>query len=214
MGVNLVPEVRVPGMLIVEREFIEHGTPPQTPIQDALGHVEDGCTTYGLHKILKFAINVTNIGTEDLVIGSPSRDDLFKDSSVHGRIFKYPFFKYSLRDNSGKEYVMLKHPWCLSDDPNRCHDQRIRKNRSDTYRQDHNCQFIEVDGIEDGDYVFEAIINFFSVERKKKGESGVIIEEDEYKDNTIQIPINITGDKIKEITQNPNNRPPNNRLQP
>ena len=52
-----------------------------------------------------------------------------------------------------------------------------------------------IDRIEDGDYIFEVTVNFIFIERKKKREKdGAIIEEDEYGDNTIQIPINITGE--------------------
>jgi hypothetical protein len=70
-----------------------------------------------------------------------------------------------------------------------------------------------IDGIEDGEYLFEATVNFFSIERINKGEKdGVIIEEDDYRDNTIQIQININGDRITKITPDSNNMPKNNRL--
>ena len=70
-----------------------------------------------------------------------------------------------------------------------------------------------IDRIEDGEYLFEATVNFFSIERINKGEKdGVIIEEDDYRDNTIQIPININGDRITKITPDSNNEPKNNRL--
>jgi hypothetical protein len=45
VGVNLVPEVTVDSMLILEREFIEWGASPRSPIQVPDGSVEDGCVT-------------------------------------------------------------------------------------------------------------------------------------------------------------------------
>lgn len=56
----------------------------------------------------------------------------------------------------------------MTDDPSDCENLRIGKNKADTYAKDHQCQFIVIDGIEDGDYIFEATVNFFSIERKKK----------------------------------------------
>jgi hypothetical protein len=180
-------------MLILEREFIKWGSPRQTPNQVNDGSVEDGCATYGLHKILKFDIRVKNVGDEELVIGSRYNNNLFMDSVVHGRIFKFPFFKYRLH-NPQIEFVNLKHPWCLTDNPDDCDFQKIGKNKADMYAKDHQCQFIVIDGISDGGYIFEATVNLFSLELLREDpHNPLIIHETNYDDNTIEIPVNITG---------------------
>lgn len=196
MGVNLIPEVNVDSLIIFDREFIKFGSPPMSSIQVADGSVEDGCVTYGLHKILKFDMYCKNIGDEELVIGDRSNENLFKDSTVHGRIFKYPFFKYALLNTSEKEYVTLKHPFCLTDDRGDCDDQRIGPNRMDAYTRDHQCQFIVIDGIESGDYSLEATVNYFTIKVIRDEQWGFIIKEDNYDDNTIKIPVNINGNLI------------------
>jgi hypothetical protein len=196
MGVNLVPEINLDSMIILEREFIKFGSPPTSPRQVADGSVEDGCISYGLHKILKFDMYCKNIGDEELVIGSRSNDTLFKDSIVHGRIFKYPFFRYALLGESGKQYVTLKHPFCLTDDRGDCDDQRIAPNRMDAYTRDHQCQFVCIDGIGSGNFVLEATLNYFTLKVIKEEQYGFIIKEDNYDDNTTKVSVNINGDTI------------------
>ena len=198
MGINLIPEVYFESLIIVEREFLNFHEPDTEPRQIADGSVEDGCVTPGIHKILKFDTRLKNIGDTDLNLGRRDKSDMFKESKIHSYIFKYPFFKYVLRDDKEERYVTFKHPWCLSDDPNNCDDMIIRKNKADSYQKDHQCQFIVIDGIEDGDYIFEVTVNYFSLELLNKGQIGPIIHEDNYEDNTIQIPINIIGNKITQ----------------
>jgi hypothetical protein len=196
VGVNLIPEVNIDSLIILEREFIKFGTPPSSPKQVPDGSVEDGCTTYGIHKILKFDMYCKNIGNEELIIGDRNNDNLFKNSIVHGRIFKYPFFRYALLNTSGKEYVTLKHPFCLTDDRGDCNDQRIGPNRMDAYTRDHQCQFIVIDGIQSGNYILEATVNYFTLKVINDEQIGFIIKEDKYDDNTTRIPVTINGDLI------------------
>jgi hypothetical protein len=200
MGIDLVPKVNIHDMIIREREFIKFDEPPTRPdIQINDGSVEDGCITYGMHKILKFNVDCRNEGDEDLHIGNPfDRDDIFEDSIVHRRIFKEPFFKYQVK-NERIQYVTYKRPWCLSDSEGNCSDQRIRVGKSDTYKKDHTCQFILIDGIENGGYDFAATVNYSTIQRKLRNNTdGFIIQEDDYNNNTITIPIKVNGNIITQ----------------
>ena len=46
---------------------------------------------------------------------------------------------------------------------------------------------------------FTTTINYFTIERIRNGEKGFIIEEDDYTDNILTIPISITDNKINSV---------------
>lgn len=80
-----------------------------------------------------------------------------------------------------------------------CDHQGVSVGGHDEYHASLPCQFIEIDGISDGEYEFEATANAYSVKAAQKGEGKVLIEEDNYDDNTESIRIKITGHSVEII---------------
>jgi hypothetical protein len=62
------------------------------------------------------------------------------------------------------------------------------------------CQFIIIDDIPDGEYTLEATANAPSVQAAKTGSGKVIIEEDNYDDNTTRVQLRITGDSVTQLS--------------
>lgn len=200
MGVNLIPLVS--GFDIYEQNFHKRNAeaPPGSTLD---GSVEDGCIIEGPHKVLRFTLRCKNIGDQPLVIGNPAlRQDIFERSTVHqsGWIMKDKFNSYVLRNDNGSIKIYgHKRPFCLYGGPGfTCQNQGIAPNTLDIYGSDLACQFIVIDGLCDGEYVFEATTNATSVQAAKNNQP-VLFEEDNYDDNTISVRLHIHDDLVDII---------------
>jgi Lysyl oxidase len=202
MGVNLVPKLG--------NFRITTGNFPADDISTRLR-----CITTGNHRVLRFFIELHNIGNTDLVIGRPEdRTDLFVFSEVfNGLVFREKFYTYRLVDEAGTEKKTgFKVAFCIEDfaPPNKytCGNQGISVGSHDTYgREDRPkpndpadlpCQFIEIDNIPDGKYILEVTANAYSVQQVKSG-SKPLIEEDNYDDNTASVKLQFTGNSVQQI---------------
>lgn len=197
MGVNLVPEVK--DFKLLERDFValEHRTNPN---QVADGSVEDGCISEGHHRVLRFDFYCHNIGDKDLIIGDPAVSPLYK--KVGNRwILKDKFNTFSLTNDAGIKFEGTKVVFCIEDDSGDfdCTYQGIRAGNSDLYEKQLPCNFIVVDGINDGDYKFEATTNFTSVMAARANVKPIPIEEDNYDDNIITLRLRIKGNNVDII---------------
>lgn len=194
MGVNLVPEVR---NFSVSSENFDDGN----------DSVRLGCVPLGQHRILRFDLLCYNKGDQDLVIGRPEdRPDIFVKSDVFGWQFKDKFYTYTLKNDSGVEKLGYKVAFCLLGGTSAdgrsfdCSYQGIAAQSNDTYGAGLPCQFIIIDDIPDGDYSLEATANAPSVQAAKSGKGKIIIEEDNYDDNTVKARLQITGDSVTQPT--------------
>jgi hypothetical protein len=203
MGVNLAPKLG--NFRITANNF---------PADDP--SVGLGCVTVGQHRLLRFFIELHNMGDKDLVIGRPEdRPDLFVHSDVfHGLVFREKFYTYRLIDeNTGTEKKKgFKVAFCIEDFVSpfkfNCGNQGISVGSHDEYGRedppkpdDNNdlpCQFIEIDNIPDGNYVLEVTANAYSVQQVKSGQKP-LIEEDNYDDNTARAKLQINGGNVHEI---------------
>lgn len=160
-----------------------------------------GCISEGNHRVLRFNLQCHNIGDKDLEIGNPAeRPDLFVPSDVFGWQFKEKFYTFRLKNDTGIKKEGHKVAFCLMDQIRfSCDNQGISAGSYDLYSSALPCQFIEVDGIGDGKYMLEATANAYSVQAAKTGKGKVLIEEDNYDDNTTSVQLQITGDKVQKL---------------
>jgi Lysyl oxidase len=195
MGVNLKPELErfkirsnAYFMKVISSDPSPSGTFPMKN-----GSVEEGCVTEGRHRILQFATIANNIGDENLVIGRPEdRMDIYEraEHMPNGWITKEPLYKYTLKDEAGQIIANgSKRAWCILDHSTfSCTNQGISVGDHDEYGTDQNCQFLVIDGLSDGNYSLEVIIN-----------PKQVFKEDNYEDNIVIKNINIEGDFVMEI---------------
>lgn len=190
MGVNLVTRVRNFSISTQTFSSSDHD-------------VQDGCVTPGSHKLLRFDFLSHNVGTADLVIGSPaSRPDLFVWSAGHGHYHLKDFNQFLLFDAAGNlATIGYKQAFCAIDierisstasASGQFHDcnsnQGISAGWADVYSSFLACQFIVLDGVADGDYTLQSTTNT----QHKVG-------EDCYGDNTIWTGLRISANSVQEI---------------
>lgn len=188
MGVNLIPIVR----------RLSIGTDTFGP-NDC--EIVEGCTQPGTRKLLHFDFLCWNAGDADLRMGSPSQNpQWYEFSTCHGHWHLKQFNGYKLYDCNGAERAGVKQAFCLEDSERRsggrvtrqftnCNtNQGISAGWADLYGVGLPCQFIDITGVPDGDYVVEARTN----------RSG-IVQEDWYGDNFTWAGVRIQGNTATEI---------------
>lgn len=168
---------------------------PENPTPGAVrnGSVEEKCVTKGTHKILSFLTEVNNRGDKDLVVGKPEdRTDIFERAAhtKNGWITKENFYGYTLKDQAGNVLAKgSKRAWCIMDHSRyNCNFQGISVGDHDEYGTKEHCQFLVIDGINDGEYSFEAVIN-----------PSKMFEEDSYEDNMVIKKLKIQGPIVDVI---------------
>lgn len=188
MGVNLVP--------IVRRFQIQ----TQTFASDHCAVVE-GCASPGPRKLLRFDFLCWNAGDVDLRMGSPSQNpQWYEFSPCHRHYHLKQFNGYKIYDCRGRERKGNKQAFCLEDSEklsagrrtaqfHNCNsNQGISAGWADLYGRGLDCQWIDITGLADGEYVVEARTN----------RSG-IVKEDWYGDNFTWAGIRIRGSSVTEI---------------
>jgi hypothetical protein len=195
MGIDLVPGADTFAIRTQNFRKIESGGD---------GSIEDGCIDEGTHRVLRFNLSTYNVGDKDLVIGDPkNRPDIFEyHPNVHPQsdwIFREKFYVMTISNNSGIERSGSKRPFCLTDNTrfNRCDDQGISPNgQRDMYDRKTACNFIEIGDFPDGLCTLKVTTNYTSVIAVEKGNGKVLFEEDDYKNNTIVVPLEIIGNRV------------------
>jgi hypothetical protein len=157
---------------------------------------------------MRFDLYCNNRGNEDLVIGNPAdHPEIFERSDVFGWQFKDKFYTYNLKNDSGVVREGYKVAFCLLGGRSRkdgrtfdCDYQGIEAGKRDLYSAGLPCQFIIIDDLANGDYTLETTANAPSVKAVKTGKGNIIIEEDDYDDNTIEIQLRINGDTVRLLS--------------
>lgn len=188
MGANLIPRVR--SFSIDNRTF-------------SASHcaVQEGCTVAGARKLLRFDFLCWNAGNKDVKMGSPAQNpQWYEFSPCHGHYHLRDFNGFKLYDCKGLERTGMKQAFCLIDlekiNPgagsakfNSCNtNQGITAGWADVYGSGLDCQWVDITGVPDGDYVLEARTN----------RNGVV-PEDWYGDNFTWAGVRITGNSVQEI---------------
>jgi hypothetical protein len=180
MGADLVP--------LVENFIIESKT-------FAAGDcaVVEGCAEVGTRKLLRFDFLCWNPGDTAAHLGSPAANpQWFVWSPCHGHWHIKDFNDYRLLDCEGQVRVGRKQAFCLEDFRHiaggpasahfTCGDQGVSPGWADVYEAGLDCQWIDITGLPDGDYVLEAETN----------RSG-IVHEDHYGNNFVWAGVRIAG---------------------
>lgn len=152
--------------------------------------VEEGMTTAGSHRLLRFTTESRNIGGNDIVMPSPIDNPYFEYQACHGHYHFKGFASYRLLDKDGNvAKVGSKVSFCLLDVLrwNRsaaakpkydCDHQGIQAGWSDLYDSGLPGQWVEIDGLAAGNYQLEITMN---PER--------ILEESDYTNNVTVVPV-------------------------
>src|SRR5216684_7050141 len=188
MGVNLAPLVRK--FKIETKNF---------PANHCA--VVEGCVSQGQRKLLRFDFLCWNAGNADLKMGNPAQNpQLYEFSPCHGHYHLKQFNGYKLFDCKGAERAGNKQAFCLEDSEkinpgagpkkfdNCNNNQGISAGWADLYGAVLDCQWIDITGLPDGDYVLEARTN----------RSGVV-KEDWYGDNFTWAGVRIKGSTVQQI---------------
>ncbi len=137
----------------------------------------EGCVEApGNRRLLRFSTTTPNDGNADLVMGKPrDRPELFSFSDCHGHFHFDQYADYRLLADDGT--VMAtghKQAFCLIDLDRRDPDagpnqffcssdgsrpQGISKGWADTYGKHLDCQWIDITGVPEGNYVLEVHVN-------------------------------------------------------
>ena len=186
MGADLVP--LVDNFVIEEKTF-------------AAGDcaIVEGCATVGKRKLLRFDFICWNAGDAAAHLGSPSANpQWFVWSPCHQHWHLKDFNNYRLLDCQGREWMGRKQAFCLEDfrhiaggpaNPHfTCGDQGVSPGWADVYEAGLDCQWIDITGVPDGDYVLEAETN----------RSG-IVPEDHYGNDFAWAGVRIQGDNVQRI---------------
>jgi hypothetical protein len=133
--------------------------------------VLEGCATVGTHRLLTFTTETRNIGGGDLVLGNPATNSLFYWASCHGHYHFEQFADYTLLDTNGNVVASgHKVGFCLEDvrawSPTsnpasryNCNSQGIQAGWSDVYAAGLPCQYIDITGLDPGNYILRMVVN-------------------------------------------------------
>jgi hypothetical protein len=136
--------------------------------------IVNGCVHgVGSRKLLRFDVQIDNIGTADLDLGSPSDPSnagLFVFDNCLGYYHLADFCHFELLDHKGKSVVLgRKQAFCLEDyEPiaspapppkYNCYYQGIQPGWSDVYDSTLVCQWLDITGVPKGKYLLRVSIN-------------------------------------------------------
>jgi hypothetical protein len=123
---------------------------------------------------LRFDTATANVGTADLVVGSPQTSACFQFSACHQHYHFAGFSRYVLYEADGMTLAAQGHKqsFCLEDvepyaampgrdpaAPFDCANQGLHVGWEDVYPNDIDCQWIDITGVPAGDYVLSVAIN-------------------------------------------------------
>ena len=164
--------------------------------------VVEGCVSgTGKRKLMRFDVQTPNIGAADLYLGSPINNPLFVFSPCHGHYHLLGYALYDLLNVNGTPVVVNGHnvvghkqAFCLLDsvqiNPSAgppkytCSNQGISAGWSDVYDASLDCQWIDVTGVQPGNYLLRVTIN--------GGLNGAhVFAESDYSDNTVIVNVTI-----------------------
>ena len=188
MGANLIP--------IVRNFIIQVMNIPASHCA-----VQEGCTVPGNRKLLRFDFLCWNAGNKDVAMGNPAQNpQLYEYSPCHGHYHLRDFNGFKLYDCKGLERIGSKQAFCLMDldkiDPaagpakfSNCNsNQGVSAGWADVYNNALDCQWVDITGVPDGDYVLEAFTN----------RNGVV-KEDWYGDNFTWAGVRVKRNTVQQI---------------
>jgi hypothetical protein len=125
----------------------------------------------GARRLLRFSVETTNVGTGDVVLGTPSEANGFAYSECHGHFHFEGYATYRLLNPDGSEALGgRKQAFCLLDSEPytpgagsggiyTCLNQGLQAGWADVYAADLPCQFLDITSVPDGDYTLSIEVN-------------------------------------------------------
>lgn len=163
--------------------------------------VLEGCIEPGVRRLVLFNTEIRNIGTSDLVLGSPVGNTNFVFDPCHGHYHFSGYAQYRLTDTNGAivrtggklgfcvEDVQQFDPE-VSDEPTyHCGNQGISVGWADLYAYVLDCQWIDITGVPGGNYTIEIECN--PIQR---------LEESDYNNNIAFVDVTIPETINVQIT--------------
>lgn len=188
MGANLMP--------IVRNFRIEQKSIPSSSCE-----VVECDATVGSRKLLRFDFLCYNAGGADLKVGNPADNPQWFEFSTcpsHHHYHLKDFNDYTLYSCDGAKRRGKKQAFCLMDVTKidsgaggatyTCSNQGVSAGWADVYGSTLDCQWIDVTGLGDGDYLLEARTNVQGM-----------FKEDTYGDNSTWAGVRIKGNTVTQI---------------
>ena len=158
--------------------------------------VVEGCITQtGTRRLLRFDTATANIGTGDLVVGSPMAGVCFEFSQCHQHYHFLGFSQYTLYQTDGTTVAATGHKqsFCLEDveqyqpapapdpaSPFTCMNQGLHVGWEDVYPHDIDCQWVDITGVPAGNYLLKVAVN-----------TAGYLPESDYTNDTATVPVTI-----------------------
>lgn len=158
--------------------------------------VVEGCIAQtGTRRLLRFDTATANVGTADLVVGSPTTGACFQFSECHQHYHFRGFSQYTLYQADGTTVAATGHKqsFCLEDveqyaaapapdpaNPFTCNNQGLHVGWEDVYPNDIDCQWIDITGVPAGEYLLTVAIN-----------TAGYLPESNYTNDTATVPVTI-----------------------
>jgi hypothetical protein len=149
----------------------------------------------GNRRLLNFSTTTPNDGNTDLAMGRPENNPaLYSFGECHDHFHFDQYAQYRLLTPDGEVAATgHKQAFCLMDLEPRsedapapqfdCSDQGISAGWADTYGRHLDCQWVDITGVPEGDYILEVAVNF-----------ARIIPEMSYTNNVARVPVFIPGE--------------------
>lgn len=178
-------EVLFDSARIVERFF---GAESCSVVESCVGGL-------GNRRLLNFSTTTPNDGNIDLVMGRPENNPaLYSFGQCHEHFHFDQYASYRLLTQDGEVAATgHKQAFCLMDLEPRsedapaqrfdCDDQGISAGWADTYGRNLDCQWVDITGVPEGDYILEVSVNF-----------ARIIPEMSYTNNIARVPVFVPGE--------------------
>jgi hypothetical protein len=149
----------------------------ETFTSDSCEVAESCVRSPGLRTVLRFDGTIENLGSQDLVIGSPANSGLFTQSSCHNVSLLKNIMLYELIDPQTEQVVQVdnqdivgrKQGFCMMDITQinasapqgqyNCDNQGITRGWADVYDSALECQFLDVTGVPPGEYHLRLTVN-------------------------------------------------------
>jgi hypothetical protein len=174
--------------------------------------VLDGCITPGTHRVMRFDFVARNVGDGDVVAGqvppapcgacpcatAPVVGNYeWSNAHCHWHLRGFNTYSLSKRDDSNVKDG-FKQAFCLMDysrwDPSApprrydCRDQGVQPKWEDIYSASLACQFVNMDGVGDGDYRLVASTNVLSA-----------VAEDTFGNNSYAYAFRLSGNTVLPV---------------
>lgn len=173
-------------------------------------HVLENCLTgYGTRDILNFTTWIKNIGQMDYYIGNPGTNPgQFTTGNCHGHSHYEGYAEYVLYESNGNAIpIGFKNGFCVLDlecsgggtAQYGCGNMGITAGCGDIYSSGLDCQWIDITGIADGQYILAVKVNW------DQSPDALGRVETDYMNNWAQVCIDITHDinGVPSFTINP-----------